>query len=108
MFLHTYTGSDGKSHPKDCDRPPMGPIRLNPSDPVTITMFEPGTFIDFHTSQRLYMVTLSGEDEIGYADGIKRRLQPGDIHFGDDVTGQGHTFRVVGNKPKVTLMIPVS
>ena len=107
MFLHTYTGSDGQSHPMDYDAPPIGKIELEERDPISIMMFPAGTFIDWHTSERLYMVTLSGEAEIGYGDGQTRRLKPGDIHFEDDVTGQGHTFRVIGDKPRVTLMIPV-
>ncbi len=109
MFLHTYTGVDGKSHAKEYDDPPMGLVSADEAGAIRIWFDPPGNFTDWHpVAKRSYSVTLSGEGDVGYGDGTKKRIKPGDIHFQDDTSGQGHTFRVVGNKPKVTLMIPVS
>ncbi len=108
MFLHSYTGADGKSHPKEYEDAPIGKISIDDAEGIAIRTFVAGTFIDWHnTPRRCYMVTLGGEAEIGYADGTKKRMKPGDVHFEDDVTGQGHTFRVIGDKPRITLVIPV-
>lgn len=109
MFLHSYVGSDGQSHPKEYDEPPIGKLEIEDPEGIRITAFPAGTFEDWHnTPRRLFMVTLAGgEAEIGYRDGQTRRMKPGDIHFEDDVTGQGHTFKVIGDGPRVTLVIPV-
>ena len=108
MFIHSYTGSDGQSHPKEYDEVPIGKLEIDDVEGVRVHAFPTGTFIDWHnTPRRLFMVTLSGEAEIGYGDGQTRRMKPGDIHFEDDVTGQGHTFRVIGDAPRVTLVIPI-
>lgn len=108
MFLRTFTGPDGQSHPEEHDDPPMGKVEIDEEAGVNIRAWPPGTFIDFHnTPRRQYMITLSGEAEIGYGDGQTRRQKAGDIHFEDDLTGQGHTFRVIGDQPRVYLRIAV-
>lgn len=45
---------------------------------------------------------MSGEAEIGLGDGTIRRLGSGDVHMAEDLTGHGHTTRVVGQGPRVT------
>jgi quercetin dioxygenase-like cupin family protein len=112
MFIRSYTGTDGQLHPQEYDDIPNGRINVDLSEGqpqgLSIRAIPPGHFRDFHNPPRkVMMVTLSGEGEIGYGDGTKRRVKAGDIHFEDDVTGQGHTFGVVGDKPRVTLVIPV-
>ena len=47
-------------------------------------------------------ITLSGEAEIGLGDGTIHRLGSGDVHMAEDLTGHGHTTRVVGQGPRVT------
>ena len=39
--------------------------------------------------QRQYIITLSGEAEIGLSDGTIHRLEPGDVHMVEDLTGGG-------------------
>ena len=105
---NSYVGFDGQSHPKEHDDPPIGKLEMEDPDGIRVTAFPAGTFEDWHnTPRRLFMVTLAGEAEIGYGDGQTRRMNPGDRHFEDDVTGQGHTFRVVSEGTRVTLIIPV-
>src|SRR5262245_48522092 len=66
----------------------------------------PGSFSDWHTApRRQYIITLSGEAEIGLGDGTIHRLGPGDVNMAEDLTGHGHTTRVVGQVPRVTATI---
>ena len=44
--------------------------------------------------------------EIGIGDGTKRTLNPGDILQVEDLTGQGHTTRSVGNR--VSASVPLT
>ena len=67
---------------------------------------EPGRFSDWHNApRRQYIITLSGEGEIGLEDGTTRRLRAGDVNLAEDMTGKGHTTRVVGDVPRVTATI---
>jgi quercetin dioxygenase-like cupin family protein len=108
MLVRSYTGSDGKSHHKVYNDIPIGPIQNDPSTPVVIRAMEPGMFADWHVSpRRLILVTLSGEGELGYEDGTKVRQRAGDMHLELDETGKGHTSRVIGDKPRVVMIIPL-
>ena len=51
------------------------------------------------------MITVSGEAEIGLGDGSVHRFGPGHVNLVEDVTGKGHTTRVVGNQPRVTATV---
>ena len=71
--------------------------RCSPPTGATIRISPPGYFLDFHCApRRQYTVTLSGEAEIGLGDGSTHRVGPGDVLLAKDLTGQGHTTRVVG------------
>jgi quercetin dioxygenase-like cupin family protein len=108
MMLHSYTGSDGKSHAMVYDEIPNGVIKVDPSTPIIVRSIEPGRFADWHVSpRRLILVTLSGEGELGYEDGTKVRQRAGDMHLELDETGKGHTSRVIGDKPRVVMIIPL-
>ncbi len=108
MMLHSYTGTDGKSHAMVYDDIPNGLIEVDPSEPMRLRAIPPGSFADWHVSpRRLILVTLSGEGELGYDDGTKVRQRAGDMHLELDLTGKGHTSRVIGDKPRVVLIIPL-
>ena len=67
---------------------------------------EVGRFSDWHVApRRQYVITLSGEGEIGLRDGTKYRLGPGDVNLAEDTTGDGHTTAVVSDIPRVTVTI---
>jgi hypothetical protein len=53
------------------------------------------------------VITLSGEVEIGLGDGTKHRFGPGHVNLIEDLTGQGHTTRIIGNQPRVGATIPL-
>ena len=70
---------------------------------------EPGTFSDWHTeSQRNYIITLSGEGEIGIGDGTHRRFGAGAVMLVEDLTGQGHTTRATSDEPRITVAVSLA
>jgi uncharacterized cupin superfamily protein len=75
---------------------------------VVFRAAEPGRFSDWHNApRRQWIITLSGQAEIGLGDGTVQRLGPGDVNMAEDLTGRGHTTRVVGNAPRVTATIHI-
>jgi hypothetical protein len=68
----------------------------------------PGTFRDWHTAPRRQSVsTLSGAADIGRRDGTIHRLGPGDVTTAEDLTGHGHTTRVMSQVTRVTATIHI-
>ncbi len=51
-------------------------------------------------------VALSGQMETGIGDGSKRIFNPGDILQVEDLTGQGHTTRSVGERISASVALP--
>jgi hypothetical protein len=45
--------------------------------------------------------------EIGLGDGTVHRFGPGHVNLVEDLTGQGHTTRVVGRQPRLSVTIPL-
>jgi quercetin dioxygenase-like cupin family protein len=52
-----------------------------------------------------YIVVISGEAEVTTTSGEKARIVPGQIYIAEDLTGKGHTFRVVGSEDWVALFV---
>ena len=105
-----YTGNDGQSHIENVDlggHPDLKSLR-----PTTGIMFQestPGNFIDWHPApRRQYVISLSGELEIGLGDGSLHRFGAGDARLVEDTTGQGHTTRVVSSGPSITAVVPLA
>ena len=105
-----YTGDDGQSHIEAIDlthkpdwtAPQAATTIVFRTDPV-------GKFQDWHPApRRQWVITLYGEAEIGLGDGSVHRYGPGHATLAEDLTGQGHTTRVVGSVPRVTATIPLS
>jgi len=108
MINHSYTNAAGQTRSREI-QPKVGELNIDPAHPIEVWSFDAGRFADFHnTSRRMFIVTLSGELEIGYKDGSTRRLGPGDVHLEDDVTGEGHTIRVTSSEPRVAVVIPLT
>ena len=102
-----YTGADGRSHLEDLD-PAKHPTltTLQATKGIIFRTTEPGYFSDWHNApRRQYVITLEGEMEIGLEDGTVRRFGPGHVTLAEDLTGKGHTTRVVGNKRRLTATI---
>ena len=116
-FARLYTGDDGRSHVEDVE-PSFGPsaeltgaMEAPPLRAVSIIFRSSpaGHFQDFHIApRRQYTITLSGEIEIGTGDGTLRRFGPGDVLLADDLTGEGHTTRVVSSETRFYIIVPLA
>jgi len=109
-LFRLYTGSDGLSH---CEERTLAshPALQEPHPTVHIQYREvpAGTFMDWHPApRRQYVILLSGQLEIGFKDGSTKRLGPGDATLAEDITGSGHTTRVIGNGPALTAVVPLA
>ena len=114
MIVRMYSGSDGESHFEEVT-PGFAPAdgqdrtQLEGAEGVSFGRAQPGYFLDWHNApRRQYVVTLAGEVEIGLGDGTVRRFGPGDVLLAEDLTGRGHTTRVVSTEPRLTLTVPLS
>ncbi len=109
QFIRLYTGSDGKSHIETLgpDQLPDGGQMMKATG-VQFRSSPPGHFIDWHPApRRQYVITLAGEAEVGLEDGTTHRLKAGDVNLAEDLTGRGHTTRIVGDVPRITVTIPL-
>ena len=105
--IRLYSGDDGESHIEEIDlasHPDW--TKLHSAKGIVFRAVQSGFFSDWHVApRRQYIITLSGEAEIGLADGTIHRLGPGDVNLAEDLTGRGHTTRVVGDVPRVTATV---
>ena len=70
------------------------------------SVMPPGFEADWHPApRRQYSLHLSGELEVEVGDGEVRRMVPGSIVLIEDVSGQGHRTRVVGEQPVVGVFL---
>jgi hypothetical protein len=51
--------------------------------------------------------TVSGAVDIEIGDGSVRRLEAGDILIAEDLAGQGHVTREVGDEPRLSIFVPL-
>ena len=73
------------------------------------TRVSAGTFHDFHVAPRIqHVVMLEGQVEMVLGSGSKRIFNAGDVVLEGDLTGRGHSMRVVGNNPNVSIAIPLA
>jgi quercetin dioxygenase-like cupin family protein len=109
QFIRLYTGEDNKTHIETYNlgtRPEL--TQLQSATGVLFRSTPPGHFIDWHPApRRQYVITLEGEAEIGLEDGTLHRLKAGDVNLAEDLTGKGHTTRIVGDVPRITVVIPL-
>src|SRR5207244_9617437 len=77
---------------------------LRPTPPPPPTPFP---YTTLFRSRRQYSISLSGTAEIEVGDGTVARVGPGDVVLAEDLTGQGHVTRVVGNQPRMYAIVPL-
>ena len=109
MIIRLYTGENGQAFFENLNVPAgeSETVALKPGADMTFRSFPDGSFSDWHVAPRLqYVILLAGQMEIGIGDGTKRVLEPGDILQVEDLTGQGHTTRSVGNR--ITASVPLA
>ncbi len=110
IITRIYTGEDGQSHLEELETDTFpNPASLSEITGIRFRVQPPGQFSDWHVeSRRNYIITLSGEGEIGLGDGSVHRISPGQVMLVEDLTGQGHTTRVSSEAPRVTIAIPLA
>jgi hypothetical protein len=107
-----YTGSDGQSH---IDQVPIAlygshaDLKQSEAPKMSdayIVRAASRMFESWHNADRKrYIVVGSGEAEVTTTSGEKARIVPGQIYLAEDLTGKGHTFRVIGDKECVALFV---
>ena len=100
-----YTGKDGHSHFEEIE---VENEKLQPGEGIIFRHAPPGDLHQWHPApRRQFVITLSGEAEIEISDGTVRRFGLGNIMLADDLTGRGHITRVVGNRPRLYVTVPL-
>jgi quercetin dioxygenase-like cupin family protein len=118
-IVRVYTGDDGRSHLEDVSLS-LQPFvdtegaygegtPLEQTTGITFRVAPPGYVLNWHCApRRQYTITLSGEAEIEVGDGTIRRIGPGGVILAEDLTGQGHITRVVGDQPRLSAVVPLA
>ena len=107
-IFRMYTRSDGQSHLEE-QTLAAHPILAEERKTAHIQFRElpAGAFMDWHPApRRQYVILLAGQLELGFKDGTVRRLNPGDATLAEDISGPGHTTRVVGSEPAIGALVP--
>jgi len=112
--MRLFTGDDGESHFEEIamkfapDRQ-METTPMQGAKSVAVRRVPPGVVLDWHPApRRQYLFTLAGAWDIECGGGQVERFQAGDIMLADDLTGRGHTSRVVGDEPHVFAVVPLA
>ncbi len=81
---------------------------MQPATGIVFRVSPPGYVLDWHCApRRQYSLSLSGTAEIEVGDGTVASVGPGDVVLAEDLTGQGHITRVVGNQPRFYAIVPL-
>ena len=109
-FVRLYTGKDGQTHIEELDLATHPELTtLQNAKGIVFRTTKSGYFSDWHNApRRQFVITLAGEVEIGLGDGTKHRYGPGHVTLAEDLTGKGHTTRVVGEQARLTATIPLA
>ena len=115
-MFRIYSGDDGLSHIEE--RPlPLEPFLdtegaygegtpIEPAAGVTFRVSPAGYFLDWHNAPRCqYTINLAGNVQIVSSDGAAKRIGVGDILLAEDLTGAGHTTRVVGEDSRFYVVV---
>lgn len=117
-IYRVYSGSDGQSHVEEMT------LEMNPFTDTEgahgeatallhvkgiIFRVSPADYeLGWHCApRRQYSISLSGGAEIEVGDGTKVRTKPGDVVLAEDLTGQGHITRAVGNEQRFYAIVPL-
>lgn len=113
-IVRIYTGSDQQSHFEDLELSFGGKEKIlsTAPKPASMAVFRcapVGCVLDWHPApRRQYVITLSGEWEIECGDGTVQRFRTGDVMLAEDLTGQGHVSRVVGDEAHIFMTVPLA
>jgi quercetin dioxygenase-like cupin family protein len=86
----------------------FGPTEPQAAEAISFTRQQPGQFSGWHAApRRQYVISIAGEVEIVTGDGTSMRFKAGDVLLAEDLTGHGHTTRVLGDSMRVSAMVPL-
>jgi quercetin dioxygenase-like cupin family protein len=114
-----YSGADGQSHIEAMTLPMQSFVdvegahgegtELQHTTGITFRVSPPGYELGWHCApRRQYSITLAGEAEVEVGDGTIKRIGPGDVLLAEDLTGQGHVTRVVGEQLRFYAVVPLA
>ncbi len=111
-MVRLYSGDDGPSHFEDLDIeawPTQWDLNLTNARIGFARRGEPGNpfFSDWHPeSRRQYLIVMTGGMEVIVGDGSTGVFNPGDVLLAEDLTGQGHQIRSLGDQGYTRVTIP--
>ena len=111
--VRMYTGDDGKTHFEDLDFQFDAVTEVNRTSIENASgiqfVYQPtGFVISMHPApRRQYVITIQGQAEIQLGDGTTRVFGPGDLVLAEDITGEGHITRIIGDVPRISAQISV-
>ena len=111
QMFRIYTGTDGQSHfeviePHFTSLEDAQRTAVQEGTGIQFVYQPPGYVIDMHPApRRQYVMTLQGQAEIILGDGTALTFGPGDVLLAEDVTGEGHITRIVGDSVRVSAQI---
>ncbi len=118
-YIRVFTGEDGLTHfatdvlaleLKDF-APPAPPLAMSsriPASDIAFGVLQSGWYGDWHPApRRQFAVMLSGLLEIETGDGEVRQFGAGSFFIVEDLAGQGHRSRVVGEETVTVVLVPV-
>ena len=114
-----YSGDDGQSHIEqmplsmqsfvDVEGAHGEATDLQSVTGITFRVSPPGYELGWHCApRRQYSITLAGEAEVEVGDGTIQRVGPGDVLLAEDLTGQGHITRSIGEQPRFYAVVPLA
>jgi hypothetical protein len=111
--IRLFTGPDHLSHVEQTEIKLVSRTGVpgEQSEPVKaaqsyIVRLQPGYFSSWHNADaRRYVIPVSGRAELELSGGGKALIEPGHIWIAEDLTGKGHTFRVVGDQEWVGVFV---
>ncbi len=112
MIVRIYAGSDGESHFELIEPAfeQQGRIERSPlqrTSGIEFVRFPVGFSTEWHHApRRQYVLSIAGVMEVAIGDGTVRTFGPGDVLLAEDLSGRGHTMRVVGGEPVIHAWIP--
>ena len=117
QYTRLYADEHGESHFDEVQidliltdyAPPGPPLELSSFTPATQFGFmnaPAGWSSDWHpTSARNVFFVLTGEWEVTASDGESRRFRAGSVLLVEDMTGKGHSSRVVSETESLAAMV---
>ncbi len=117
-IFRVYSGDDGKSHLEKVELDMESFIDtegsygegtpLQEAGGITFRVAQVGYVLEWHCApRRQYTITLGGRAEIEVGDGTVQQVGPGDVLLAEDLTGEGHITRVVGDEPRFFAVVPL-